>query len=213
MGSQPEQIERWRVFVAAPVTPPVRRVMQEVQNMLAPRRWPVRWVDPKLAHITLRFFGDVPRAALPALQHELEGIAAGHAALRLRTAGVGAFPSPTRVRVLWLGLTGQVAQLAALARAAEELGEHERTDPRKRPFKAHVTLGRLRDGADPPADFREATAALDLPVVDLPIDRIELIRSVLGPKGPTYTTVATVVLGAPHAVAATSPAPELREHG
>jgi RNA 2',3'-cyclic 3'-phosphodiesterase len=205
--------ERWRVFVAAPVPDPVRRVMQHVQNSLAARRWPVRWVDPRLAHITLRFFGDTPRAHLDVLREDLSQVAQRHDAMQLHTSSVGAFPSATRARVLWLGLNGQVTHLAALARDVEAIGPRAGGDDRKRPFKPHITLARLRDGSSPPADFSAAIAELDLPTLDLTIDRIDLVRSVLGPKGPTYTTIASFPLGTPATVATPASTPELREHG
>jgi RNA 2',3'-cyclic 3'-phosphodiesterase len=209
---QHDRLERWRVFVAAPVNGDVRRLMQYVQNTLVPRQWPVRWVDPKLAHITLRFFGDINVEHVRAVERELGVIAAQYRPLSLRTSHIGAFPSPTRARVIWLGLNGDVPQLAALSRAIESIGGEPVPQSTKRPFKAHITLARLRDRAASPPDFGEAIGAVEVPVVDQAVDRIQLVRSVLDPKGPTYTAIAEWPLGA-RAMTDTTTLPELHEHG
>jgi len=203
--------ERWRVFAAAPLNDNVRAVMQHAQNRLKANTWPVRWVDPRLGHITLRFYGDSDQQAVADIQRELACIAARHDHMLLQTAGVGAFPSTSRARVLWLGLDGDVARLRSLARAINAAGSDE-VSKDKRSFKPHVTLARLHNGALPLSDVANAAAALDLPAVSLPIDRVQLIRSVLGPKGPTYTVINEWLLNETATVPADATASDPNEH-
>lgn len=198
------QTETWRLFAAAPVNDATRALLREAQERLRPRSWAVRWVDPALAHLTLQFYGDTPTDRLPALERRLGEIARAATPLRLTTAQLGAFPSPRRARVLWLGLAGELEALDELARAvATTASLAPRADVK--PFRPHITLGRARDGATLDG-VEEALAETRLPAVALPVERIELVRSVLGRSGPTYTTLAALPLGR----AATS---ETREHG
>lgn len=193
----------WRVFAAVPVSDDVRALMGDVADELAPRGWPVKWVRPELAHLTLKFYGNVETARLPELTARLARVAQECQPLRMRTTTVGAFPSERRPRVLWLGLAGDVEPLAALATRVESastgFGKSE-----DRPFAPHVTLARLRDGAALPADFAAAAAELRLNPVAFAIDRLQLVRSVLGPGGPTYTAIGEWPLGA---------VPEIDDHG
>lgn len=204
--------ERWRIFAAVPVNDAVRAIMQHVQNKLKTHAWAVRWVDPRLAHITLRFYGDTNVSAVSDIHGSLADVAACHESMLFQTGGVGAFPSVNRARVLWLGLDGDVTRLRALVTDINATGD---ADPGngKRSFKPHVTLARLRNGAQPPPNFAEAAAALDLPSAKLAVDRIQLIRSVLSPKGPSYTVIGEWPLMTPAAELSLAVSPELHEHG
>lgn len=207
---QPRQTEStrtktatWRVFAAVPVSDAARALMCDVEEALAPRGWPVKWVRPDLAHLTLKFFGNVAPDRLPELASRMARVAASGQPLEMRTTNIGAFPSERRPRVFWLGLTGDVEPLAALAtqveRASGDFG-----NPDDRPFAPHITFGRLRNGATSPADFASAVATLDLAPIAFQIDQLQLVRSVLGPAGPTYTMIGNWRLGA---------IPEIDDHG
>jgi RNA 2',3'-cyclic 3'-phosphodiesterase len=211
-GSQERRSdERWRVFASVPVNDAVRSIMQRAQNGLRAQDWPVRWVDPRLAHVTLRFYGDSDMVTVAGMRSALAEVAGRHDSLRLQTGSLDAFPSPTRARVFWLGLDGDVSPLRALVADINAGGEDEGNG--KRSFKPHVTLARLRNGAHPPSNYAEAVAALDIPSVGLAIDRILLVRSVLGPKGPAYTTIGEWPLNTPAVDVATPAEAELHEHG
>jgi len=197
------QTANWRVFVAVPVSDDVRALMGDVAEALAPRGWPVKWVRPELAHLTLKFYGSIEADRLPELSSRLARVAEGARPLRMRTTTVGAFPSASRPRVLWLGLAGDVAPLATLATRVEAASAGF-GKPENRPFAPHVTLARLREGASAPADFAVAATALDLTPVSFAIDRLQLVRSVLGPGGPAYTVIGEWPLGA---------IPEVDDHG
>src|SRR4051812_3997953 len=108
-------MDSWRLFAAVQVGADVRATLADAQRQLATRGWPVRWVEPVLAHITLQFYGATPAALVPALTAQLANIARGARTLTLSTSGVSVFPSPGRPRVIWLGLSGELAELSALA--------------------------------------------------------------------------------------------------
>ncbi|HQX63292.1 MAG TPA: RNA 2',3'-cyclic phosphodiesterase [Thermomicrobiales bacterium] len=178
----------WRVFAAVPVSDDVRELMRRAEETLAPRGWPMKWVKPELAHLTLKFYGNISTDRLSDLSMRLATVAAGAGALRIRTTTAGAFPSAARPRVIWLGLAGTIDPLAALA-ARVEAASSGFGKPESRPFAPHITLARLRDGAPAPTDFAAIAAGLNLPSIPFTIDRLQLVRSILGAAGPTYSTV------------------------
>jgi 2'-5' RNA ligase len=53
----------------------------------------------------------------------------------------------------------------------------------------------LRQRCEPPADFEMIVNDLGLPSSRLPIDRIQLIRSLLAPGGPSYAVIDEWWLG------------------
>lgn len=170
-----------------------------MQQALGRLGWPVRWVTPDRCHITLKFFGDTPRADVADLTGRVADVASRSRPLRLRTAGLGAFPTPTRPRVIWVGLQGDVSELERLAQNVDAATGGTRSES----FRPHITLGRVREGAESISNFAGAVERLKHDAVEFGVDSIDVIRSVLGPGGPTYTTLATLPLGRP----------EQHEHG
>ena len=84
---------------------PVIRPLQE----LAPA---LRWTSQPSWHFTLAFLAEVPDRVLPELSTRLERAAGRHPSLRLAITGGGAFPTASRARVLWAGLSGDTVALS-----------------------------------------------------------------------------------------------------
>jgi 2'-5' RNA ligase len=147
-----------RLFVAI-VPPPA--VTAELDALTAPLRpaWPdLRWTTQEAWHVTLVFLGEVREDVLPELTKRLERAARRHRAQPLAISGGGAFPNPSRARVVWAGLDADRPALAALAASvaagARRAGAPSPDEDRR--FRAHITLARLRA----PADVRPLTEAL-----------------------------------------------------
>lgn len=187
--------EYWRLFVAVPVPAAVKAVIADVQAELKPLDWPFRWVDPELAHITLKFLGDSNPRNLRDLAGKLAWAAGRTEPVNLTTGGLGAFPSARRPRVAWLGLEGDTLPLERLADDVDEVAAELGYARERKRFQAHITIGRLRNRQEPPADFEATIAALEQPSRAMPVDRIQLVRSVLGPAGPSYAVIDEWRLG------------------
>jgi len=69
-----------------------------------------------------------------------------------------------------------------------------RFEKEKRPFKAHLTLGRVRQGrrVDELAAFLES---FRLDPIPLKLDRLVLFKSTLTPQGATYDRLHEAILG------------------
>ena len=155
-------------------------------------------VRPENMHLTLKFFGSVtPRqveSIIDAVTHTVKPIRP----FTLRLGGVGAYPNGRSPRVLWAGLDGDVAPLRDLHRRIEAALAQIAIEPDSRELRPHLTIARMSDRAYR-VDRRRAAQALfsaefrsGLP---LPVDRVSLIRSILLPQGPRYTTLADIPLG------------------
>lgn len=152
-----------RLFVAI-VPPPA--VLEELAGALVPIRETgetagLRWTDPDSWHVTLAFLGEVAPGVLPELGTRLERAARRHPARQLAVRSGGAFPAPSRARVLWGGIDAGPDGLAALRALAASVAAGARRagapPPGEEPrFRPHLTLARLRD----PADVREQVAGL-----------------------------------------------------
>jgi 2'-5' RNA ligase len=191
--------ETLRAFVAVEVSEAVaERVGAIVERLRASDGGEVKWVQAHHFHLTLKFLGETRRSDLPALSEALRGVAGQAAPFSLQLAGVGAFPTVRRPRVVWLGATAGGEALPGLAAAMEAACAALGWAREEKPYRAHLTLGRVRErsrGAPSrPATRPEAlTRALEREsgseAGETRVERIVLVRSELGRGGPVYTVL------------------------
>ena len=192
-----------RLFVAVPVADEVRagvaRLMEQLAGAPIDVRAPgqPRWVSVGGLHLTLRFLGATPDTRQTELAEAVAAATRGVAPFRVALNGGGAFPTPERPRVLWLGIGEGQRELAALSgRLNDEL--HRLGWPLDdRPLQAHLTLART-DGV-PGADEKArhlVELGRDVSLSWL-ADRVVLYKSNLG-HGPThYEALAGAELAEP----------------
>ncbi len=109
------------------------------------------------------------------------------------TDGLGTFPGPRRARVLWLGIADPEGRLRRLAGSVREALAPEVPDlDGAAPFRAHVTLARVRDQRG--ADLSAWIAANRAPSGSVAIDRIGLYRSHLGDGPARYESLGSIRL-------------------
>lgn len=174
-----------RAFIAVHIPDDVKQALNEASLLLAGRvpTGVVRWVRPEQMHLTLRFLGDTDTGKLPAIQAAMDAVAATNAPFKMRLGGIGCFPNMRRPRVIWVGLSGGEVRLLSLVAALEKELAPLGWEPEGKPFRAHLTLGRVKDE-------RGAAGvewAADVPSLAVPVEAIYLIESQLKPSGPIYT--------------------------
>lgn len=157
----------------------------------------LRRVDRSRMHLTLRFFGEVEDDLVPSLERELERHIQSPS-LELALGHPGTFGGPARTSVVWLGVTGDLAQLHTLADEVEEavvsadLVSAERPADR-RELRPHLTVARVRRSARP-AQRRALAAAVEAIAAPPPhrfrVERLVLVRSQLRSNGPRYEEIA-----------------------
>lgn len=193
--------EKIRTFIALPLSEDVKEALGRLQEDLRrcglSARW-VRWVKPASVHLTLRFIGEVPHAAVEPIAAAAAAAAVGFRPLRLQVRGVGVFPGIRKARVLWVGLGGETEALFGLQQRLETELAAAGLAPEKRRFRAHLTLARFKDRPEPGRivdlldRFSEFTAE--------PFSAAELVlfRSRLTPQGAVYTRLKEILLAPAH---------------
>jgi RNA 2',3'-cyclic 3'-phosphodiesterase len=164
-----------------------REVGDAVGNAVAPlrERLPAAsWTRPESYHITFAFLGDQPEERVrqigDAIETSLDGIPAASTALGVP----GFFPSARRPRVGWISFepaaaveTIGVAVRGALTDLDADLA---------RPFRAHLTLARVKQrwSRDDVEHFRSALSSLE--GIPLLVDTVVLFESHLGRGGARH---------------------------
>jgi 2'-5' RNA ligase len=182
-----------RLFVAVPIPQPAREQILSLLGRLREGGWPVRWVHDEGLHMTLKFFGEVASERLDVIQEALRFAAEGAGALSLRLGELGAFPSRSRPRILWVGVEAP-ASLELLQDRIERGGEAIGFPPEGAPFQPHVTLGRVREGQRlPPGGLDDYADGFEQ--VPFVAEELVLYESVLTTGGPRYESRLTLDLG------------------
>jgi 2'-5' RNA ligase len=183
-----------RLFAAVPLPPPARDEVAGVLDRLREAELPVRWVAGEGLHLTLKFYGEVAPERLEVIAEAVRKAGEGGEALPLRLTELGAFPSPSRARVLWMGVEAPPA-LELLQDRLERRSEAIGFEPEGVPFRPHVTLGRVREGHRCRLAEVEAATGRYEQVPFLATDLV-LYESVAGKGRPRYEPRVTVELGA-----------------
>ncbi|MCH8993463.1 MAG: RNA 2',3'-cyclic phosphodiesterase [Chloroflexi bacterium] len=182
-----------RLFVAcalsADVRDGLRRIQDDLRRLGADR---LRWTRPEGIHVTLKFLGDVDEARVEEISSALAD-AIEPFELRLQPAALGGFGG-ARLRVVWVGLQGDVDALSALAGRVDAALTPLGFPKERRPFAAHLTLARVPDQV-PPAERRKLAALIDgyrsPPLPSMIVTDVSLMQSTLGPRGSVYQRLAS----------------------
>jgi 2'-5' RNA ligase len=188
-----------RLFVALDPPDAVRRrlaaIAVELRRGAGRSADEVRWVPPENVHLTIQFLGAVPEERVPDVEAAVRAAAARVRPLSLEVKGAGGFPNARRPRVIWAGLTGDLAALGALAadlgRRLAPLG----FPPEDRPFSAHLTLGRAREGRGSPGLAGALARAAETEGAPWRATELVLFESHLSPKGPRYEPLVRAPIG------------------
>ncbi len=187
-----------RTFVAIELSPQLLRRLRALQDRLRQDvpAGVVRWVRPEGIHLTLKFLGDVPTARVEEIATAMCDACVGHVPFTFAVAGLGCFPNLRRPRVIWVGVDEPTGTLAALQRDVEGAMQRLGFAPERRPFRPHLTLGRVKGGgADVVRALGEYVARATVNVGQMEASEVSLMRSDLRPGGAVYTRLAVAALG------------------
>jgi len=169
--------------------PGFREKIRELQNRFS--EFDLKFVDPELVHITLKFLGDVDELKVPSLSAVLDSITCEP--FEARVGGIGVFPKLANPKVLWLGATGN---FRALHEDVENLLKPFKFEKDNREFTAHATLARVKflNKDQKNAFINTLREFKDVEIGSMRVDKVLLKKSTLTPEGPIYETLHTVYL-------------------
>jgi len=149
----------------------------------------VRWTPPEDIHLTLKFLGETDDDMVFQIRSKLREVAKQHPMVEAETVGTGAFPNAKIPRIIWVGTGKGADAIVTLQQDIETALEKLGIQKDDRPFKPHVTIGRIKTQKQ-----RVNLESIILPHADkqygvsLAKD-FALYRSVLHPRGAIYQVI------------------------
>jgi 2'-5' RNA ligase len=186
-----------RLFVACEVPEDARETIGGIIETLKSRSGnAVRWIRPDGVHVTLKFLGEVHVKQLPAVKLAIQEAVVGHSPFELEYSNIGTFGGREGLRLMWVGIAGDVLRLEALVRAVNAALAVVGFEPERRPFRPHLTLGRVRDEIPTRqrAEIEVAVGKMDVPPTGWRTTQVSLMRSRLTTQGAIYEVLATFPL-------------------
>jgi len=181
--------ERIRSFIAFDLREPaILARIRKLQEELAQTGSDIRLVSPTNLHITLIFLGEQTRAVIDHIATVLEEV--DFAPIELSLQGLGAFPNPRRINVVWVGINRGREDLEGIFQVLRSRLRGVETVKISKRFSPHITIARVRSRKNIKQLSERILSLRDVELGEGILDILKLKKSILTPKGPIYTTLA-----------------------
>ncbi len=182
-----------RSFIAINLPDTIKAEIGEIITRLRNAGPPARWVPAQNLHVTMKFLDEISDDQVKPLIGAITAASGQTKPFELKLGGFGFFPNERKSRVFWIGIESGFEVLKGLAHEVDLQTAPLGFAPEKRPFSAHITLARFREPA-PAGNLAVAASHLDYHSEPIQVDRIDLMKSVLSPKGAAYSVLGSVPL-------------------
>lgn len=179
-----------RAFIALELPEEIKTEIKNIQQQLKMAGVQAKWVKPEIAHLTLAFLGLITPNKVEPIGRILEEVAGQIKPAKLHLAKIGCFPDLAKARIVFVDLGDELGKLNALAIKVRKGLKKEKIYFDKKPFTAHITLGRIKKRQNLTKIIKENK----IKRVQFIADKISLTKSQLTEAGPIYKKLTCVSL-------------------
>lgn len=178
-----------RLFVSVDLPEALTAPIEAIQADLSAAGG-VTVTDPAQAHLTLKFLGETAPSRLGDLERAIsEAVEAADVdPFEAAFGGIGAFPSESYIRVVWLGVEAGADAFRRLHEPLEERTVDLGFDPESHEFTPHVTIARMHH-AEGKSLVQSYLEEHDPDIGSMTVEAVHLTESVRTPDAPSYRTV------------------------
>jgi 2'-5' RNA ligase len=180
-----------RAFLGIKISDQLKPRIIQIQDGLDD--FDVKLVEKENLHFNLKFFGDIESEKVDKIKEIVEKVAAQFEPFEINVNGIGAFPSKSYVKVVWLDIKEGFQTFKSLGDMIENslanMGIKKEED-----FVPHLTLGRVKSGRNKTELLVFLRKYEKIEVGKMMVDKLILFQSKLSPNGPAYEEVFTVNL-------------------
>ena len=175
-----------RTFIAVELP---EKFLPEIEQIGSQIKIPgVKLVEPGLVHITMKFLGDIHEDKVEPIASELSQIKCKPFEASIK--GIGVFPKPSYVKVIWLGGLGDFDTLHNEVERVLSGFKFKQEDD----FTPHATIARVKQPVNRTDLIEKITNIGDPDLGRFSVSSIYLKKSTLTPRGPIYETLKEIKL-------------------
>jgi len=184
-----------RSFIAIDIPQSIKNIIARVQSDFKESGADVKWVNPELIHLTLKFLGNIKEEQIDEIKKSMIKSVKGITPFFMTLRDIGVFPNIRYPRVIWMGLEDKTERLLILQKNIEENLNILGFTPEERKFSPHLTIGRLKSlkGKSRLANMIHAKKDMNIDG-SISVNKINLMKSELRVTGPIYSVLETVSL-------------------
>jgi 2'-5' RNA ligase len=181
-----------RLFIGIPLPGEYAQIIGRIQTAWKKRlASKVSWVRPELAHVTLKFLGEVDEDRVVPIVQAMREAARG--SFEMQGGAGGFFPAVGAPRVLWVGLRQGREECAAYFEKLDEGLAQAGFLAEPKPFSPHLTVARVKAAARND-EWPGLLVDLNRDWPAFTVNHVVLWQSILKASGPEYRRVAEVEL-------------------
>lgn len=182
-----------RTFVSIEIPEEIKDNIEKSIGEMKVTLPPIKWVDKKNLHITMKFLGWVEDGRLADLTCSLTDLARDFGTIKVSFKGLGVFPDAKRPRVVWVGIEEGGDRVKELAEKLEEgLSKEGYREGEDREFEPHLTIGRIKEKIDPEALCAYVEKNKKADYGGFVVKYISLMKSTLRRSGPIYEEIKKI---------------------
>lgn len=173
-----------RSFIAIELDKEVKDLIWREERKISEKVKGVKWVKCENLHITLKFLGDINESELEKIKSVIEKVGAETRRFKISGGDFGAFPEPSRTRVLFFGIKEGKSNIYTINDVLEQELSKLGFKREQRTYHPHITIGRVKRGVIDTRMFLDASVNFTQKV-----NSITLFKSTLTQEGPIYDVI------------------------
>ncbi len=183
-----------RLFISIEIPDKIKKTIDKMTDKLKMKLTPIKWVENKNLHLTLKFIGWTDDDKVGKLTGIVEKTVKGYGSFNVTLAGMGVFPTVKSPRVIWIGMLEGAEKVKALGERIEDAVSKEGFREEEREYTPHLTIGRIKEKIDvePLCGFMEKNK--DSSFGGFSVDHISVMKSTLRRTGPIYEEIGQIKL-------------------
>lgn len=183
-----------RSFVAIDSNEKIRNCLVKIQKSLERTGADLKLVEPENIHLTLKFLGNVSENRLELVKEKIRNIEKIDS-FELQVNGLGVFPRPSFIRVIWAGVSKGGDKTVDLRKKLDKKLAEIDFEPEDKDFTPHFTIARMKSGRAKDEVLSQIEENSDTNFGSVIVKKVKLKKSELTSEGPIYTTLESVELG------------------
>jgi 2'-5' RNA ligase len=154
----------------------------------------IKWVNPEIIHVTLKFFGETDERKIPEISGALREVAGRHERFNTELVNVGIFGSAYDPRVIWVGMQ-KAEPLKGLAEDVLNSVARIGWERDRQNFVPHLTIARIKYVPDKKLFQKVIDENKNAFIQEVSVAEFHLYESLLFKDGPVYKVMESYQLG------------------